>query len=222
MGYADERLELIARLRRGAPGRSLPDALRLDARALRFHLGTSLADLRVPVHVDDGVRSALSGAVRDLFFLLSLRHRSTLRPNEYDRLILLDGFDPRAARPTAFSAPSNVKSETLRKAFVEAPGMHPALDAGLLASWLSTGRPGRALAGTLTLLLRRAQAETEGRDPPEPTAYLVLLAARALSHAATGTLKDLPVSGPIGRTLHGAVAAGLLLEIGRASCRERV
>src|SRR5207244_411977 len=36
---------------------------------------------------------------------------------------------------------------------------------------------------------------------------------RALSHAATGTLKDLPVSGPIGRTLHGAVAAGLLLAL---------
>ena len=211
MGYADDRLELIARLRRGAPGRSVADALRLDARALRFHLGTSLADLRVPVHVDESVRGVVNGAVRDLFFLLSLRHRAALRPNEYDRLILLDGFDPRALRQTAFNAPSGVKSESVRKAFLEAPDLHPALDGGLVASWLSPGRPGRALAGTLTILLRRAQLETEGRDPPEPTAYMVLLATRALSHAAMGTLKDLPISGPLGRALHGAVSAGLLV-----------
>ncbi len=211
MGYADERLELIARLRRGAPGRSLVDAVRLDAVALRFHLGTSLADLRVPVHVEESLRAAVNGAVRDLYFLLSLRHRAALRQNEYDRLILLDGFDPRAARPTTLNAPSSVKSESVRKAFLEAPELHPALDGGLVASWLAAGRPGRALPGRLGVLLRRAQTETAGRDPPEPTPYLVLLACRALSHAAMGALKDLPISGPVGRALQGAVAAGLLV-----------
>ena len=211
VGYAEERLELIARLRRSAPGRSLSDTLRLDARALRFHLGTSLADLRVPVHVDESVRSVVQTAVRDLFFLLSVRHRAVLRANEYDRLLLLDGFDPRAARQTSFNAPSSVKSESVRKAFLEAPELHSALDGGLVASWLTAGRPGRALAGTLSMLLRRAQSEASGRESPEPTAYLTLLAFRSLSHAALGTLKDLPISGPAGRALHGAVAAGLLV-----------
>src|SRR6267142_792253 len=211
VGYAEERLELIARLRRSAPGRSLSDALRPDARALRFHLGTSLADLRVPVHVDESVRSVVQTAVRDLFFLLSVRHRAALRANEYDRLLLLDGFDPRAARQTSFNAPSSVKSESVRKAFLEAPELHSALDGGMVASWLTAGRPGRALAGTLSVLLRRAQSEANGREPPEPTAYLTLLAFRSLSHAALGTLKDLPISGPVGRALHGVVAAGLLV-----------
>jgi len=211
VGYAEERFELIARLRRSAPGRSLSDALRPNARALRFHLGTSLADLRVPVHVDESVRSVVQTAVRDLFFLLSVRHRAALRANEYDRLLLLDGFDPRAARQTSFNAPSSVKSESVRKAFLEAPELHSALDGGMVASWLTAGRPGRALAGTLSVLLRRAQSEANGREPPEPTAYLTLLAFRSLSHAALGTLKDLPISGPMGRALHGAVAAGLLV-----------
>ena len=211
VGYAEERFELIARLRRSAPGRSLPDALRPNARALRFHLGTSLADLRVPVHVDESVRLVVQTAVRDLFFLLSVRHRAALRANEYDRLLLLDGFDPRAARQTSFNAPSSVKSESVRKAFLEAPELHSALDGGLVASWLTAGRPGRALAGTLSVLLRRAQSEANGREPPEPTAYLTLLAFRSLSHAALGTLKDLPISGPTGRALNGAVAAGLLV-----------
>src|SRR6266446_5216259 len=211
VGYAEERFELIARLRRSAPGRSLPDALRPNARALRFHLGTSLADLRVPVHVDESVRSVVQTAVRDLFFLLSVRHRAALRANEYDRLLLLDGFDPRAARQTSFNAPSSIKSESVRKAFLEAPELHSALDGGLVASWLTAGRPGRALAGTLSVLLRRAQSEANGRELPEPTAYLTLLAFRSLSHAALGALKDLPISGPVGRALHGAVAAGLLV-----------
>ena len=97
MSYAEERLELIARVRKQLPGKSPGDALRLDGRALRFHLGTSLADLRVPVSVDSTVKGALASATRDLFFLLSLRHRAVLREAEYDRLILLDGFDPKAA-----------------------------------------------------------------------------------------------------------------------------
>ncbi|HTO96755.1 MAG TPA: hypothetical protein VMK66_06890 [Myxococcales bacterium] len=219
MGYAEERLELIARLRAAAPGGSLADALRLDARGLRFHVGTSLADLRVPVHVEAAVRAVVGAAVRDLFFLLALRHRGMLRQAEYDRLILLDGFDPRAARPSSFNAPSTVKSENVRKAFLEAPEMHPALDAGVLASWLGTGRPGRVLAGTLNAILRRAHAEAPRREPPEPTAYLALLAIRSFSHRALEVLKDFPVSGAVARTLQGAVAAGLVLAL-RLAIRE--
>ena len=219
MGYAEERLELIARLRASAPGGSLPDALRLDARSLRFHVGTSLADLRVPVHVDAGIHGALRAAVRDLFFLLAMRHRTVLRQNEYDRLILLDGFDPRAARTTSFNAPSSVKSENVRKAFLEAPEMHPALDGGVLASWLGSGRPGRVLAGTLNALLRRAHAEAPGRDPPEPTGYLVMLAVRSLARGALAPIKELPVSGPSARALQGAVSAGLIVAL-RLATRE--
>jgi len=219
VGYGEERLDLVSGLRRQAPGRSLSDLLRLDGRSLRFHVGTSLADLRVPVHVEAGVEQTVRTAVRDLFFLLSLRHRAALRPNEYDRLMLLDGFDAKAARQVSFNAPSTVRSENVRRAFLEAPELHPALDAGLIASWLTTGRPGRALAGVLNALLRRAQGEAGMQERPEPTPYVVLLALRALSRTALDTLKDLPISGPAGRTLHGAVAAGLLVAL-RLATRE--
>src|SRR2546429_2331317 len=153
----------MSRLLKIAQGRTLAYMLRLDAKALRFHLGTSLADLRVPVHVDGSVQSALHAAVRDLFFLLALRHRAALRQNEYDRLILLDGFDPRAVRQTSFNPPSSARSENVRNAFLEAPELHPALDGGLLASWLSSGRPGRVLAGTLNALLPPAQEGSSSR-----------------------------------------------------------
>jgi hypothetical protein len=219
VGYGEERLDLVARLRRQAPGRSLTDLLRLDGRALRFHVGTSLADLRVPVHVDAAVGAAVRAAVRDLFFLLSIRHRASLREREYDRLILLDGFDPKGARPVSFNAPASVRSDNVRRAFLEAPELHPALDAGLMASWLTTGRPGRTLAGILNALLRRAQVEAGGPERPEPTPYLVLLALRSRFRTALHTLRDLPVTGPVGRILHGAVAGGLLVVL-RLATRE--
>ena len=222
MAYAEERLDLIARLRRQVPGRSLTDTLRLDGRALRFHLGTSLADLRVPVHVEPAVEQALRAAARDLFFLLCVRHRAALRENEYDRLILLDGFDPRPARPASCGAPATVKSDHVKQAFLEAPELHPSLDSGLMASWIGSGRPGRVLVGALNAVLRRGLQESVAQEPPEPTPYLALQALRSLAHGALDTLKDLPVSGPAGRVLHGAVAAGMLLAVRLAACEAGV
>jgi hypothetical protein len=211
VGYGDERLSLIGRLRGEQPGRSLSEALRLDGGALRFHLGTSLADLRVPVHVEPMLAEVIGSAVRDLFFLLTVRHRTLLREAELDKLILMDGFDARAARPAAFSAPPSVRSDFVRRAFTEAPELHPALDSGLIASWLSSGRPGRVLASALASVLRRATEEAVAEQAAERTAYLTLLALRPVARDALGSLRALPVSGPVARVLHGAVATGLLI-----------
>jgi hypothetical protein len=219
VGYAEERLQLFARLRGEQPGRSLSDVLRLDGDALRFHLGTSLADLRVPVHVEATFAATLHSAVRDLFFLLTIRHRPVLREAEYDKLILLDGFDPRASRPVSHAAPASVKSAYARRAFEEAPELHPALDSGVLASWLASGRPGRMLARALNSVLRRAAEESGSHEPAERTAYLVLLALRASMRTALSGLRELPVSGPLARAFSGAVGAGLLV-VARLSLAE--
>jgi hypothetical protein len=219
VGYAEERLDLIARLRKAMAGKSLADCLRLDGNAMRFHVGTSLADLRVPVHVDPSLAEAVRGGVRDLFFLLCLRHRAAIRENEYDRLLLLDGFDPKVARMPSFLAPPSVTRDGVRKAFLEAPELHPALDSGLVASWITAGRPGRVLVGALNAVLKRAHEEGAAQERNEPTPYLVLLTLRGLSQHALDMLKDLPVSGPSGRSINGAVAAGLLVAV-RLAVRE--
>jgi hypothetical protein len=72
VSYAEERLLLVARVRKERPGQPMPEALSLDGRALRFALGTSLADLRVPVQVAPRLHLAVEAAVRDLFFLLTM------------------------------------------------------------------------------------------------------------------------------------------------------
>ena len=218
MPYADERPELLARLRQQAGARTLSDALRLDGRALRFHLGTSLADLRVPVALGADLRTAFRAAVRDLFFLLCVRHRASLKEGEFDQLLLQDGFDSKALRPVSFSPPSTVSRENVRQAFVDAPEMHPALDAGVLASWIASGRPGRVWASALNAVLRRAVTEGAATGSHEPTKYLVLLALRALADEAHAILREIPAQAAQ-RLLHGAVATGLLIAM-RLAARE--
>ena len=219
MGYADERPALLARLRQHAQGRALQDALRLDGRALRFHLGTSLADLRVPVAIGPDLRRAFTAAVRDLYFLLCTRHRAVLREDEFDQLLLQDGFDSKALRPVSFSPPANVTRENVRRAFTEAPELHPALDAGLLASWIASARPGRLWVGALNALLRRAMAEAAASDRHEPTTYLMLLSLRALADEAHGILRKVPLGQAMHRVFHAAVATGLLVAA-RLAARE--
>ena len=193
MAYADERPELLARLRQHAGARTLADAFRLDGRTLRFHLGTSLADLRAPVALGADLRNAFRAAVRDLFFLLCVRHRASLKEGEFDQILLQDGFDSKALRPISFSPPSTVSRGNVRQAFVEAPELHPALDAGVLASWIASGRPGRLWASALNAVLRRAIGEAAASDQHEPTPYLILLALRALADEAHAILREIPV-----------------------------
>ena len=217
MGYASERLALWPRLRRAADGRSLTELLRPDARALRFHLGTSLADLTVPVAVDGALTALFARAALDLFYLLCMRHRGALRPAEYDQLLLRDGFDPQVLRPIAYSAPASVTREGIRQTFAEAAELHPALDGGLVASWIAQGRPGRTLLGALNTLFSRAREEGAASEPREPTDYLALLALRAHADGAIEPLRAVPIAPA--RQLCGAVAAGLLLAM-RLAARE--
>jgi len=210
VAYADERIELLSRLRKHAAGRALSDALRLDGNALRFHLGTSLADLRVPVSLAPSLLQPFEAAVRDLVFLLAQRHRALFKQGEQDQLLLLEGFDAKAARPVSFVPPSQVRTEGVRHAFLEAPELHPALDSGLFASWIAAGRPGRRLVGAFNAVLRRAVTEAQSADKAEPTPYLVLLAFRRLAAQLPAIVRRIPLGRTGPRPFQGAAAMGLL------------
>ncbi|MFL5433255.1 MAG: hypothetical protein ACJ784_01965 [Myxococcales bacterium] len=210
MAYADERIELLPRLRKLAAGRAMADALRLDGNALRFHLGTSLADLRVPVSLAPSVVEPFTVAVRDLVYLLAQRHRALFKQAEQDQLLLLEGFEAKAARAVSFVPPSQVRAEGVRRAFLEAPELHPSLDSGLFASWIASGRPGRRLVGALNAVLRRAVTEAGSADKAEPTAYLLLLALRRLVAQLPPFVRRLPPGRAGPRPFQGAAAMGLL------------
>jgi hypothetical protein len=216
VGYAQERTALWTRAGKAGQGRAAAELFRLDPRALRFHLGTALADLRVPVVVDGALTALFEEAGLDLFFLLCMRHRAGLRDGDYDQLLLRDGFDPKALRPVSYGAPAQVSREGIRRAFLEAPELHPALDAGLIAGWIAQGRPGRRLLSALSTLLARAREEQAASDQGgtaarEPTVYLALLALRAYAENAVAEVKQVAIAPTLARPLLGAVAAGLLV-----------
>ncbi len=231
MAYAQERIALWTRACRVAPGRSAGERpradlrspgelLRLDPRALRFHLGTALADLRVPVAVDAQLTALFAHAALDLFYLLCNRHRAGLREGEYDQLLLRDGFDPQALRGLSFAPPPSVAREGIRRAFNEAPELHPALDAGVVAGWIAQGRPGRVLLSALSTIFSRASEESAATpEPREPTPFLALLAMRAHFDSAMEPIRLVPLTPALARPLLGAVAAGLLVAL-RLALRE--
>ena len=219
MPYLHERLLLWTRASRASQGLAAADLFRIDARALRFHLGTSLADLRVPVVVDRALAQLFEKAALDLYYLLCMRHRAGLREGEYDHLLILDGFDPQTLRPLAYGAPPSVAREGVRRAFIEATELHPALDGGLVAAWIAQGRPGRTLLSALNTVLARAREEGSSGEPREPTVYLALLALRSLVDATLAPVKLVPIAPSLARPLQGAVAAGLLLVL-RLAMRE--
>ncbi len=204
--YAEDRLRLWRRLRQEAGGVSLAEMFRPTAAELRFRLGTSLADLRIPFRTAPDVRAAFDGAAVAAYLLAGHRHKGSLSTGEFDRLVVTEGFDPNALRPLTFSTPSAITNEQLRRAFTRATESHAGVDAGMLASFLGTDKPGRSLGALCHALLAKARDEGRRSETGEPTAYLVALMLRSSADAAFQLTRDGPIGEPNARFIRSAVA----------------
>jgi hypothetical protein len=204
--YAEERLRLWRRLRQEAPGTSLTELFRPSAETLRFRLGTSLADLRIPFKVSAALQHVFTVATIDAFLLAGQRHKTSLVDGEYDRLVTIEGFDPAAQRPLGYALPSAVTREHVRCTFQSSVESHQGIDAGLVAAFLGTGRPGRALAAAMHTVLVKAREEANTSELGEPTVYLVALMLRSAAEHTFALTRDAPVTEPMSRFLRTAVA----------------
>lgn len=199
------------RLREHAAGAALTELFRPTAASLRFRLGTSLADLRVPFHLDPSLRHLVHRATIDAYLLVAQRHKPSIAPAEYDRLVVVEGFDPSALRPLSFQPPAAVSGAITRRLFLDVPEQHVGVDAGLVASFFGTGRPGRALSATLHRLFVKARDEARRSDEGEPTPYLVALVVRHVAAEALTLIQSAPIGEPMSRFVRTAV--GTLLEM---------
>jgi len=201
---AARRLEIFA------AARSDPAAfLRLDREGLRFSLGTSLADLAIPIQIAADARAIVSGALSDVALLLSTHHRGFVRPDDVDRLILREEY---AALPavTPHLGPSGGGPD-LRGAAQLAPAVHPALTGGVVTAWLGKGGRGRSLVGLWIELLRRAFEEMDSTHGRERTPLVVALALAAECAAAERELRPVLPSSPLDRYLKAAALAAAWL-----------
>jgi hypothetical protein len=183
--------------------------LRFDRERLRFSLGTSLADLAVPVELRDDARSIVRGALAEIALLLSTHHRSFVPADDVDQLILREEYG--ALPQVAPQLGPAGGGPDLRAAAQLAPAVHPALTGGIVAAWMGKGGKGRSLVALWIELLRRGFEEMASTRDREETPLVVALALTSEAAAAERSLRPWLPSPPVDRYLRtAALAAGWL------------
>ncbi len=174
---------------------------------LRFQLGTSHADLRVPVELAPDAAALVRGAVDQLGLLLSIQHGRFLPGDVLDRLYLREDY---ASLPAVADhlAPTTGGPD-LRGAARMALAAHPALQGGLITAWMGPGGRGRSLTALWIASLRNAGAEMAASAKREETPYLVALALFGALQAATTGLRDVLPGPPHDRHLRAAALTAL-------------
>ncbi len=199
---ASRRLEVFAAAR-AQPG----EFLRFDPSRLRFHLGTSLGDLHIPVHVAPDATAILRGAAAEIALLLATHHKGFVPGDEVDRLYLREDYAslPRAAGTLGPSG----GGPDLRAAAQLGAGAHPALLGGLTCAWMGPGGKGRSLTALWIEILRRGfaeMAETRGR---EETPLLAAMALYGAMQDATPDIREALPGPPVDRYLRSAALTAL-------------
>lgn len=201
---AARRLRILAEAReRGEP------FLRLDPSRLRFQLGTSHADLRVPVELSADAVALVRGAVDQLGLLLATHHARFLPKGALDPLYLREDY---ASLPRVLDQHSPATGgPDLRGAAHLALATHPALQGGLVTAWMGPGGKGRSLTALWIGALRNAAAEASGPAAAvqEDTPFLVALGLQAALQAAAAGLKEVLPGPPHDRWLRSAALSAL-------------
>ncbi|HEX9049971.1 MAG TPA: hypothetical protein VF841_05500 [Anaeromyxobacter sp.] len=200
----------VRRLEIFSAARSDPGAfLRLDRDGLRFSLGTSIADLAIPIQIAADARAIVRGAISDAALLLSTHHRGFVPADDLDRLILREEYA--ALPPVDARLGATVGGPDLRGAAQLAAAVHPALTGGLVTAWMGKGGRGRSLVALWIELLRHAFDEMAAARDRERTPLLVALALSAECAAAERELRPFLPAPPLDRYLRAAALAAAWL-----------
>jgi len=198
---ARRRLELLAAARPDLQG-----WLRFEPSHLRFSLGTSLADLTIPVELAADAAGIVRGAAAEVALLLARHHKRLVPADELDRLLLREEAGSLPSVPSTLM-PATGGAE-LRAAALLATQCHPGLPGGLAAAWLARGGKGRSLVGLWIELLTRALGEMPDARGEE-TPLIVALALAAETVAAEAAVRAALPSSHAERWLRGAAMTAL-------------
>jgi hypothetical protein len=201
---AARRLEIFGAAR--AEGAAF---LRFDPSRLRFSLGTSLADLAIPVEVSADAAGIVRAAAAEIALLLTTHHRAWVPADDLDRIILSEDYAtlPQAAAQLGPGA----GGPDLRAAAQLGPAIHPALAGGLVATWMGKGGRGRSLVALWIELLRRGFEEMAASRGLDETPLVVALALAAETARAEPAVRDALPRAPLDRYLRSAALCALWL-----------
>ncbi|HEX9307847.1 MAG TPA: hypothetical protein VF894_10180 [Anaeromyxobacter sp.] len=201
---AARRLEIHAVARADPAG-----FLRLEREKLRFSLGTSLADVAIPVEIAADARAIFRSAAIDIALLLSTHHRAFVPPDHLDRLILREEYAN--LPPVTAHLRASGGGPDLRAAAQLGPAVHPALTGGIVAAWMGKGGKGRSLVALWIELLQRAFAEMAETGGREETPVLVALALSAEGVGVERDVKECLPPAPLDRYLRSAALGAIWL-----------
>jgi hypothetical protein len=199
---AARRLRILAEARSQGEG-----FLRFDPARLRFQLGTSHADLRIPVDLAADAAAIVRTAADQVGLLLATHHGRFVPPEELDRLYLREDYASLPRVADLLSPPAG--GPDLRAAAQIALAAHPALHGGLVTAWMGPGGKGRSLTALWIASLRTAAAEMAASPAREDTPLLVALALSGALGAAAPGLREVLPGAPHDRWLRSAALTGL-------------
>jgi hypothetical protein len=203
---AARRIEIMSATR--AAGGEL---VRFDPARLRFSLGTSLTDVRIPVQVAPDAVAIVRAAATELALLLATHHSHFVPADELDRLLLVEGY-ANLPTPAATLGPSGGGAD-LRAAAQLGAAAHPALSGGIVCAWMGPGGRGRSLTALFIQALRQAFVEMEASRQGEETPLLVAMALFAELLGAEERVRDVMPGPPIDRYLRVATCVGLWIAV---------
>lgn len=203
---AERRIELVSLLR----GRAA-DVLRLDPSRLRFSIGVSAADMKVPYEVHPEVLALFAQAARQLGLLLLSRHRELLLADQFDRYVQMPEFS--ALPPFKPSLLPSTGGPEVRAAAELGPYLHPLLTGGVMVAWLGQGGGGRSLVALLLEVLRRAFTEMQEARGREETPALVALMLSTALPGLERSVRSLAMPPSLDRMVTAASAVGIFLAL---------
>ena len=199
---ADRRVQLVRAFASKAV--ELP---RLEHTRLRYSLGTSTSELRVPFHVAPDVRRIFTQSASQLALMLVSRHR-TLLGAEFERFMLSDPFDSLPTAPLTLAAAQG--GPDILATCELAASAHVGLTGGVMAAWLGAGGGGRSLVALIIAVLRRAFGEGSVR---EETATLAALMLSSMLPDVERALTSIVLPAGPDLYLRAAAGAGVFLAI---------
>jgi hypothetical protein len=148
-----------------------------DYEKLRFRLGASLAETRVPYTLALELTTVLDAAANSLLVACLMRHRMALSPADLDLVLL----DPAALmvdgmRPESWYLGDVPQGSIFHRIFTRSMQQNRYLDAGLLFWWFGNDVPGRRLLNDLKRYVQKLGDEERERGQGEETLRLGLLA----------------------------------------------
>ncbi|HYQ81507.1 MAG TPA: hypothetical protein VEP68_08400, partial [Anaeromyxobacteraceae bacterium] len=191
-----------------AAARARPaEFLRLDPDAFRFRLGTSLADLALPVQVAPDAAAIVNAAAAEVALMLASFHRRLFPGDELDHLYLREDY---ARLPAAedLLGPSGGGAD-LRAAAQLGTAAHPALAGGITCAWMGPGGKGRSLTALWIEVTQRALDEMAAGRDREPTPLLAAGALHGALLAAGEAVREALPGPPLDRHLRPAAMTAL-------------